>query len=466
MKKKYCYFILALIFSFHVVHAQFVKPDPHYTYIEDDSPSYIPDSKFIIAKTGHVYKRNNFGKVVRYLSNGNVDTSFGVGGSITPPQNMYYPVAVNDNALYLAYIDGTLGLKLITKYDLNGNLDTGFGINGVANLQSGPSGTFIEDVVINTDQSLYVKYKTSVIKVLPTGIIDTVFGTKSFVEPIKILRTSNNFLLVYYNSSTVTECKLIKYSPNGSLDNSFGNLGEVIIFSRIGTANINSSNEIYAIVPGSLVKYTNIGNIDTSFGTNGSVSLLSIVGNISNNISISAIDFDNDNKIVLFGLWYNMSYNYDFIGRLNVDGTKDNSFSENGTSSYYINPTFFAVWNSFVDQGKIINNVEFVIVHNLRGSATWRLYKTMKYISSSSSLSVNENNNKPKDLYFNNPFNNELTFNLKEKIKNVEIYDESGKLILNEKTSKLNTFSLAKGIYFIKITTESNKIIYRKGIKN
>ncbi len=474
MKKSY-FFILALILNFHFIGAQFIKLDPHYTPVEDENPIHGPgDSRFVIAKTGHIYKRNFSGNIVKYLPNGNVDTSFGTNGSITPPQNMYYPIAVDDNGLYLISINGNSSnnIQLVAKYYLNGGLDTSFGINGVADLSSGlpSSNGFIGDILINNDQSLYVRNDSSVIKVLPTGIIDTVFGTKNFVNPIKILRTSNNFLLVYYKS-TPNQGMITKYLPQGNLDISFGNAGELILqnafnASTITSAYINGLNEIFVSLSTGLIKYTATGSLDMSFGNNGLFSLSSMVGNISssNDVSISKVDFDNNNKIVLFGTRIYITDVQDFLGRVNVDGTKDNSFNENGTPSYYISPIVgvtFGIYNA-----KVISNDEFICLRKLRIAIIWREHKAIKYINSSSPLSVNENDNKLGDLYFNNPFNNELTFNLKEKIKNVELYDESGKLILSGNTATLNTSSLVKGIYFIKITTESNKIISKKGIKN
>jgi hypothetical protein len=70
-------------------------------------------------------------------------------------------------------------------------------------------------------------------------------------------------------------------------------------------------------------------------------------------------------------------------------------------------------------------------------------------------------------LNFNNPFKDVLNLNTNEKIKLVEIYDEAGRLVLKSNNAKnIDTPSLEKGTYFIKITTELNQMISRKGIKN
>lgn len=93
--------------------------------------------------------------------------------------------------------------------------------------------------------------------------------------------------------------------------------------------------------------------------------------------------------------------------------------------------------------------------------------KVSRYILSETSLGVEGLNNQKTEIDFVNPFKNELILNTNEKIKSVEIYDESGRLVLkNNSTKNINTSMLEKGIYFIKIITEQNSVISKKGIKN
>ncbi|UFH32081.1 T9SS type A sorting domain-containing protein [Chryseobacterium sp. C-71] len=93
--------------------------------------------------------------------------------------------------------------------------------------------------------------------------------------------------------------------------------------------------------------------------------------------------------------------------------------------------------------------------------------KIIKYIISNSTLSVSENADKNDLVQFANPFGDQLLLNTNEKIKSIDIYDEGGRLVLRNKSSKnIDTSGLNQGAYFIKVTTESNQIIYRKGIKN
>ncbi|MDN5479003.1 MAG: T9SS type A sorting domain-containing protein, partial [Chryseobacterium sp.] len=87
-------------------------------------------------------------------------------------------------------------------------------------------------------------------------------------------------------------------------------------------------------------------------------------------------------------------------------------------------------------------------------------------IISNATLSTSENIETKESLQFINPFQNELNFTSKEKIKSIEIYDETGRLVLEGKNSTLDTSALERGVYMIKITMQSNKVVSKKGIKN
>lgn len=84
-----------------------------------------------------------------------------------------------------------------------------------------------------------------------------------------------------------------------------------------------------------------------------------------------------------------------------------------------------------------------------------------------STLATNTISQNENSLNFNNPFKDELNLNTNEKIKSVEIYDEAGRSVLKANATKnIETSMLEKGVYFIKIITEQNQIISKKGIKN
>ena len=72
-----------------------------------------------------------------------------------------------------------------------------------------------------------------------------------------------------------------------------------------------------------------------------------------------------------------------------------------------------------------------------------------------------------------NPFDNSITMRSRINKYSIEVYDLSGKLVLkksvnltNKNNSKLNTTSLKKGIYNMKIIDDRSKIYYKKIVKN
>ncbi len=81
-------------------------------------------------------------------------------------------------------------------------------------------------------------------------------------------------------------------------------------------------------------------------------------------------------------------------------------------------------------------------------------------------LSANGLSLKNRDIQINNPFKDELSIFADEPVKDVELADETGRMALKGKGSKLNTSSLVKGTYFVKITTASGKVISKKAVKN
>lgn len=461
MKNTYYYFILIFILNVQFFGAQIIKKDQNYISVQDDAGG-VGDDKFVIAKNGCIYKRNELGKVVKYLPTGNIDTSFGVNGSITPPVNTYYPMALSDNALYLVRNAG------IVKYDLNGIQDMNYGTNGVLNL---PSTMKLTKVLANSDESLYIinestlppppyTYVYSVYKISPTGIIDTVFGAKNFGEPIDILRTANNSLLVGYNSGTVTQTTIKKYLPDGTSDSAFANQGELIIAAKSGTIAINRLNEIFVTVSWGLAKYTETGSIATGFDSSGLLSLWNLTGG-----GLYEIDFDTDDKIILSGFKGAIMDEFDCIGRLNVDGTMDYSFNQNGTSPYYLSFYPVAVSGSFVNKVRVINNNEFIILYNLRWGLASRKHLTEKFIRTASTLSVAEVKQEKLEIY-PNPISDVLHVQLNsgDKLKGVKIYSIEGKLVFTGTEEKSNIKFLSSGNYVLEIKTDKN-VYTRKIVK-
>jgi uncharacterized delta-60 repeat protein len=97
------------------------------------------DGKILVAGQTENASSDYYGMIIRYNSNGTLDSAFGTGGVITAtitdfPSINYKAIAVQPNgkivvagsAPYMSTIDNII----VARYNANGTIDTGFGANG------------------------------------------------------------------------------------------------------------------------------------------------------------------------------------------------------------------------------------------------------------------------------------------------------------------------------------------------
>lgn len=153
------------------------------------------------------------------------------------------------------------------------------------------------------------------------------FGALNF----NLSKINNNSLVISHTGSNTNEYKLIKYTPQGDLDTTFGNMGNLILPYVPNEVLVDKQNKIITRQGGTLRKYNTDGILDTGFGNNGEFNLSSLTTEL---VVISNMDIDKNNKIMLFG---NISSSKRFfIGRINTNGTPDTTFSGNATSAFYM----------------------------------------------------------------------------------------------------------------------------------
>ena len=209
--------------------------------------------------------------VVRYRSNGRVDTSFGNGGStiaaftnfINSPNAM---ALQPDGKIVLAgeasSADGTLSEFAIARFTANGSLDSTFGHAG--------------------------RVTTNFVGVKLGGVRNS--ATAVLIQP-------DGKILVGGVASQCGRCvhntALARYTPDGTLDASFGNGGEVSVnaVGAVGALALLSTGDILALnnTSGALAQFTAQGGL-ASAPSAGTI-VASSVG--------SVIAFQPDSKIVL-----------------------------------------------------------------------------------------------------------------------------------------------------------------------
>jgi uncharacterized delta-60 repeat protein len=281
----------------------------------------IQDDGKIIAAGGK-YSNGSVLAVARYNSNGSLDATFDGDGKVETP---YLYDGINSEASALAIAvqnDGKVVIAgrarigsisyggLIVRYNVNGSLDATFGTGG--------------KVIVNLSNDGSNQFEINSLTVLTDGKI-VAGGYSSF-------SSGGTFTLVRLNS-------------NGSLDASFDGDGKV--YTSFANTQESSSGYLYALavqidgkiigagesnITGlstsyTLVRYNTDGSLDNTFDGDGKV--VTQVADPAGGYSwISSLSIQSNGKILAAG--FNYSANQLTFLRYNVDGTLDNTYSQDG----------------------------------------------------------------------------------------------------------------------------------------
>lgn len=290
-----------------------------------------PDNKILVAGYFKTLNGGNStiqkGLLVRYNTDGSLDTSFGVNGIVKIDLPNTFPNGVI-NSIALLSNNNIVGLgtnnqgSFILKYNVNGILDTSFGTNGIVflNFESVNYGSYY--ITTMTDDSIIcggtaanlINPKTSIIKFNSNGQLVSSFGNSG----IKTIDTYSN-PIPDFNSLDEYCTKLIIQDDL-----------KILIKGVSGTTNI-----IFRLLPN--------GNLDTEFGINGYINFILLSSNF---------DIQNDGKIILSGSINTPGGDYGFhFSRYNQNGTPDITFNSNGIFEY--NPT---ITQDFLDTFSLQND--------------------------------------------------------------------------------------------------------------
>jgi uncharacterized delta-60 repeat protein len=232
------------------------------SYSSAKSIKLFKTGKFIVVASGFA---------VKYTSNGTLDTGFGVGGIVKLSDLTNVPVLANelelsDNKIIIGGRGGAaFNDFVLVKLRSNGSLDSTFGINGTVTT-SFPNGTSAEinSLVLHNGKIIAAggvysatDYDFAIAKYKSNGSLDNTFGTNGKVttsfSASRDIATSmviqgNNKIIVSgtsrYNGSN-DAFALARYDYNGLLDNSFGTAGKVttvISSSSFSNASIMQTN--------------------------------------------------------------------------------------------------------------------------------------------------------------------------------------------------------------------------------
>ena len=244
--------------------------------------------------------------VARFLPDGKLDPSFGVGGKATflPTTGGAHALALQPDGKCVVAGDTVTSASFdfaLTRLDAAGKLDPGFGTGGTVAIPSGPGADSAYDVAVD-----------------PKG---NVVACGTFAS----------------QGGNGSDFALVRVDQSGVLDPGFGAGGKVITslgpsFDIARAMAIQSDGKIvvggWSIQSGArrwaIVRYDHTGTLDPSFGSGG-VSLLSVDGEANDLVVLP------DGTIVAAGYRVGPGGRDDFcLVRLKADGTLDGGFGTGG----------------------------------------------------------------------------------------------------------------------------------------
>jgi uncharacterized delta-60 repeat protein len=166
-----------------------------------------------------------------------------------------------------------------------------------------------------------------------------------------VIQPDGKILLAGYSyNGTNNDFSLVRYNPNGLLDNTFDNDGKVN--TSVGSAedkafSVALQNDGKILVAGyshngtdydfAIVRYNVNGSIDSTFDIDGKV----ITTNSNSDDRAFAIKLQSDGKIVVAGISTYSSNNEYVLIRYNTSGSIDTTFGLNGRVSAYVGQLLF-----------------------------------------------------------------------------------------------------------------------------
>ncbi len=310
--------------------------------------------------------------LIRYNVDGTLDSTFGSGGVVEVATNSVLVEYTLHNAAVAIQPDGKIVVAastatrspssitscnmLVLRFNTDGSLDTSFGQNGETDIQLAqgmaaanaiavlPSGQI---VVAGTNLAGYIGPEFVVARLTSSGALDTTFGpegqgynyttvtpTTNLTDKVDALGVdASGNLLVGGSWATPWgsfDEQVVRYTPSGLIDTSFGNQGVVDLPGNARGVNgigFQSNGQIilgfyYAQNVGNVACLNPNGTVDTSFGSNGYFS--------NGDTGPDAIAVQPDDKILLESNYGSGGTSGIVVDRLLAGGTLDPAFGTGG----------------------------------------------------------------------------------------------------------------------------------------
>ncbi|NLX05086.1 MAG: DUF4347 domain-containing protein, partial [Phycisphaerae bacterium] len=362
------------------------------------------DGKLLAAGGGS----GDFG-LARYSADGFLDTTFSGDGvlttAISPNTDIAYSMAIQADGKIVAAgysYNGSNDDFALVRYNSDGSLDTTFSGDGIVTTGfGGSSADQVKSVAIQADGKIVVagysnlggtndfalaRYNTD--GSLDTsfsgdGLLTTAIGTGADAAYGMAIQADGKIVAAGYSyNGSNYDFALVRYNTDGSLDTTFS--GDGIVTTGFGGSSADQVQSMAIQADGKIVvggssnlsgsddfavaRYNTDGSLDITFSGDG--LLTTDCGGVLDQLKSIAIQ--SDGKIVAVGNSMSASLVYDIaLARYNTDGSLDTTFSGDGklttnlgTASDSVNAVAIQSSGKIVAAGSIpvAGNTDFVLV--------------------------------------------------------------------------------------------------------
>jgi uncharacterized delta-60 repeat protein len=265
-----------------------------------------------------------------------------------------------------------LGGLYVARYNIDGSIDENFGVNGKVIIRKvqGVTAFATKTIIVQPDNKILVLgyfapgnfySHVGIIRLNQDGLFDSSFGTNGFVLTSiskwsdvlgGMVLQPDGKIVVAGNKEVAPDQPgpdfILRYLPNGSPDESFGNKGQVFTYYTsnvtIGAVALQADGKIVTgEISGTstrqfqLVRYKSNGFLDSAFGVNGVAILRPQSGFL---IELNDLAIQQDKKIVAAGRLSEASM---AVARFDSTGKPDPEFGSAEGYTYFNAPDVYAI---------------------------------------------------------------------------------------------------------------------------
>ncbi len=309
---------------------------------------------------------------ILHAQDGAIDLTFGNGGVVITPSAEGYDLAIQPDGkiLTVGVIIDTVDLFGVIRYMPDGQRDTSFGNDGLLALPDRPFGATAWCIALQDDGKIVVvggyNFKPPapqpdmlIARYLPSGVLDLSFGTNGIVTwdafgdlevaNCLIIQRDGKILVSGYTIETTVGLYafLVRFTADGDLDESFGASGAIFTdngcdtFEATGMAELedgrifvcaNCKDGQPSLTSIHLMRFLPDGTYDTSFGNAGRITY-----DFDTQIASWRLEAQPDGKFVIATTVIDNTLRF-AVSRFLPDGSADPAFGEDGISIIDIGP--------------------------------------------------------------------------------------------------------------------------------